>query len=275
MKIKMKPRGKQNEEKWIGELLDHVDEEKLLEMSAIHSDIPMPVPNQEKLAQSVIDKADLADEKEMERRRAFEKAYRRKKLIRGSIVVGCVAVVFTVLALCGVFDNVLLDKYSYQIEAAVVAGGTQPEVSPQFDEKNVLSQRYTLTGAPITHTDDLRSSVNVDTLENTVYDAVARYCEKNHYAVDECEIARTWYYEEKGKTVLMCEVAATFMRLDEESGGQETITIEPEEIQQEADWPYTLESYLTIDRNEILSQQSLSDKQGLAMFLLAVDVPAT
>lgn len=43
--------------------------DKLLEMSAIPTDIPLPLPNQGKLARTVIDKADVFDEQERERRK--------------------------------------------------------------------------------------------------------------------------------------------------------------------------------------------------------------
>lgn len=59
MKIHTKRRKANNNEPWIGELLDEVSEDKLLEMSAIPTDIPLPLPNQEKLARTVIDKADV------------------------------------------------------------------------------------------------------------------------------------------------------------------------------------------------------------------------
>ena len=62
MKIHTKRRKANNNEPWIGELLDEVSEDKLLEMSAIPTDIPLPLPNQEKLARTVIDKADVFDE---------------------------------------------------------------------------------------------------------------------------------------------------------------------------------------------------------------------
>ncbi len=47
MKIHTKRRKANNNEPWIGELLDEVSEDKLLEMSAIPTDIPLPLPNQE------------------------------------------------------------------------------------------------------------------------------------------------------------------------------------------------------------------------------------
>ena len=49
MKIHTKRRKANNNEPWIGELLDEVSEDKLLEMSAIPTDIPLPLPNQETL----------------------------------------------------------------------------------------------------------------------------------------------------------------------------------------------------------------------------------
>ena len=84
MKIHTKRRKANNNEPWIGELLDEVSEDKLLEMSAIPTDIPLPLPNQEKLARTVIDKADVFDEQERERRKQYEKAYCRKQFLRAT-----------------------------------------------------------------------------------------------------------------------------------------------------------------------------------------------
>ena len=86
MKIHTKRRKANNNEPWIGELLDEVSEDKLLEMSAIPTDIPLPLPNQEKLARTVIDKADVFDEQERERRKQYEKAYCRKQFLRATLL---------------------------------------------------------------------------------------------------------------------------------------------------------------------------------------------
>ena len=64
MKIHTKRRKANNNEPWIGELLDEVSEDKLLEMSAIPTDIPLPLPNQEKLARTVIKQMFLMSKRE-------------------------------------------------------------------------------------------------------------------------------------------------------------------------------------------------------------------
>ena len=110
MKIHTKRRKANNNEPWIGELLDEVSEDKLLEM----------LPNQEKLARTVIDKADVFDEQERERRKQYEKAYCRKQFLRATLIVGVIVCAFIALYLGGVFDNVLLDHYNYRLESMVV-----------------------------------------------------------------------------------------------------------------------------------------------------------
>ena len=97
MKIHTKRRKANNNEPWIGELLDEVSEDKLLEMSAIPTDIPLPLPNQEKLARTVIDKADVFDEQERERRKQYEKAYCRKQFLRATLIVGVIVCAFIAL----------------------------------------------------------------------------------------------------------------------------------------------------------------------------------
>ena len=79
------------------ELLDEVSEDKLLEMSAIPTDIPLPLPNQEKLARTVIDKADVFDEQERERRKQYEKAYCRKQFLRATLIIGVIVCAFIAL----------------------------------------------------------------------------------------------------------------------------------------------------------------------------------
>lgn len=266
---KIKRNSGRDEEKWIGELLDRVDEEKLLEISAIHSDVPLPVPNQEKLAQSVIDRADLADEEELARRRAFAKAYRRKKILHGCIAACAVLAIFAVLALLGVFDNIYLPKYKYTIEAATVYNGAEADVKPQFKGRSIVSD----PGCGIEQADFVSSddsvSVNKDKLDNTAYDAVAKYCKKNHYAVDEHKVLRYWQYKDGDKSYIMCEVAATFMNLDKSPDG---IGID------EASDTYVRsggngEAYLlTIDLNRVMSENTLDSTQGVVVFLLTLEV---
>lgn len=264
-----------DEEKWIGVLLDRVDEEKLLEISAIHSDIPLPVPNQEKLAQSVIDKADLADEEELARRRAFAKTYRRKKIIHGCVALCAVLVVFTVLALCGVFDRIYLPKYEYTIEAATVYNGVEADVKPHFSGRNIVSAPgcgNEKTG--MVSPEDSLPAVDKDKLDNTAYDAVAQYCEKNHYAVDEHKVLRYWYYKDGDEIFVMCEIVATFLDLDKSPDGIGSDEQTDASVRSEGKdgTPETLEDYLNLDLERIMQEQTLDSAQGATVFLLALNV---
>ena len=262
-----------DEEKWIGELLDRVDEEKLLEISAIHSDIPLPVPNQEKLAQSVIDKADLADEEELARRKAFARAYRRKKIMHGCVAACAVLVVFTVLALCGVFDRIYLPRYEYTIEAATVYNGAEADVKPQFNGRSIVSAPGCGVGKAGFASPDDSLPVNRDKLDNTAYDAVAEYCEKNHYAVDEHKVLRYWQYKDGDKSFIMCEVAASFMNLDKSPDGI-GVDEEPDAYMRsdgKGETPETLEDYLTMDLKQVMPENSLDSTQGAVVFLLALE----
>lgn len=269
MKINRKRRAGQTEDMWIGDLLDRVDEEKLLEISAIHSDVPMPVPNQEKLAQSVIDKADLADEEELERRRAFAKAYRRKKLLHGCAAAGVVAAVFAVLAFMGVFDRISLAKYSYRIEAAVVQNGADVETQSQLNEQRLIETGGFRTGVK----EASLTEKEKDKLDNTAYDAVADYCKTNHYAVDEHKVLRYWTYEEAGKEIVMCEIASIFMELDKSPDGKgKKMGTRTSQIVNDFDRPDTLESYLTNDMYAVMPEEGLDETQGVAVFLLALEL---
>lgn len=263
-----------DEEMWIGDMLDRVDEEKLLEISAIHSDIPLPVPNQEKLAQSVIDKADLADGEELARRRAFAKAYRRKKMLHGSMAACAVLVVFAVLALCGVFDRVYLPKYAYTIEAAAVYNGAEADSTPQFDGQSIVQAPGCGVGrADVPLAGDSLPEVKEDKLENTAYDAVADYCGKHQYAVDEHKVLRYWYYKDRNKIYVMCEIAASFVHLDKSPEGKKAEEQEETSVraQKREETPETLADYLALDLNRVMPKEGLDSTQGAAVFLLVVE----
>ena len=222
MKIHTKRRKANNNEPWIGELLDEVSEDKLLEMSAIPTDIPLPLPNQEKLARTVIDKADVFDEQERERRKQYEKAYCRKQFLRATLIVGVIVCAFIALYLGGVFDNVLLDHYNYRLESMVVQNCESEEQCAQVDvDKLIQAGFFGDAGVLGKQTKDLADE---DKLENTAYKVAEDYCKRmsNDYAIDDCKVVRLFDYKDtsdpavtkEGGSVKMCEIAATFMKID-------------------------------------------------------------
>lgn len=198
------------QERQIAELLDQTDEKDLLQISAIHSSVSMPLPNQERLAWDVIDRADLADEEEMERRRAFNQMLRRKKIIRGLIGCGVIAVILVVLALCGVFDRFDPPAYkTYYIASGVSFKGEKPESTvPKDMEFGGISS---LAQAPF---------VDEDMLDTTVYHALAEYCSANDYAVGEYQIKRGDYIILGSDLYLPCNVLAECMDYKKKAGNQ-------------------------------------------------------
>ncbi len=268
MKIRTKARKMHNEEQWIGNLLDGVEEEKLLEMSAIHRDIPMPVPNQEKLARSVIDKAKVLDEEETERRRQFTRAYRRKQLVHTAIAVAIVCCVLVGLYLAGVFDHVTLPKYQYRTEAAVIQNGDPIEASTALDG-DALSKSDGFTDAGLWENtkNTAKQQLDKDQLENTAYEAAAQYCvsDNRKYAVDECKVLRCFTYQDK----TICEVVFTFLKTKETGDviGQLVPLTDERSLQGRS----ALEKQMSKDLEEVIPSKELTAKQGSAVVLLTIE----
>lgn len=210
-----KPKGNQRknkqtaQERQISALLDQADTQDLLQISAIHSNVSMPLPNQEKLAWSVIDKADLADEEELERRRAFRQKMRRRKIMQVSIGCGVVAVILVILALCGVFDRINPPAYEkYYVVSGASFMGEKPEITlPEDISVGIPS----LSQEPY---------VDNDKLDTTVYHALADYCSDNAYALGEYEIQKGDYCVLEGKLYLACTVLAQCQDYQKEDAGK-------------------------------------------------------
>lgn len=198
------------QERQIAELLDQTDEKDLLQISAIHSSVSMPLPNQERLAWDVIDRANLADEEEMERRRAFNQMLRRKKIIRGLIGCGIIAVILVVLALCGVFDRFDPPAYkTYYIASGVSFKGKKPESTVP---KGVDFAIPSMAGMPY---------VDQDKKDTTVYHALAEYCSANDYAVGEYQIEDGEdYVIIDDNLYLKCKVLAECMDYKKKAGNR-------------------------------------------------------
>lgn len=279
MKIHTKRRKANNNEPWIGELLDEVSEDKLLEMSAIPTDIPLPLPNQEKLARTVIDKADVFDEQERERRKQYEKAYCRKQFLRATLIVGVIVCAFIALYLGGVFDNVLLDHYNYRLESMVVQNCESEEQGAQVDvDKLIQAGFFGDAGVTGKQTKDLADE---DKLENTAYKVAEDYCKRmsNDYAIDDCKVVRLFDYKDtsdpavtkEGGSVKMCEIVATFMKIDRTSKLAEQASQPLTPLKYGQSNPWSLSDYLTKDLEQVIPSDRLTKKQASVVFLIALD----
>lgn len=279
MKIHTKRRKANNNEPWIGELLDEVSEDKLLEMSAIPTDIPLPLPNQEKLARTVIDKADVFDEQERERRKQYEKAYCRKQFLRATLIVGVIVCAFIALYLGGVFDNVLLDHYNYRLESMVVQNCESEEQGAQVDvDKLIQAGFFGDAGVLGKQTKDLADE---DKLENTAYKVAEDYCKRmsNDYAIDDCKVVRLFDYKDtsdpavtkEGGSVKMCEIAATFMKIDRTGKLAEQANQPLTPLKYGQSNPWSLSDYLTKDLEQVIPSDRLTKKQASVVFLIALD----
>lgn len=279
MKIHTKRRKANNNEPWIGELLDEVSEDKLLEMSAIPTDIPLPLPNQEKLARTVIDKADVFDEQERERRKQYEKAYCRKQFLRATLIVGVIVCAFIALYLGGVFDNVLLDHYNYRLESMVVQNCESEEQGAQVDvDKLIQAGFFGDAGVLGKQTKDLADE---DKLENTAYKVAEDYCKRmsNDYAIDDCKVVRLFDYRDtsdpavtkEGGSVKMCEIAATFMKIDRTGKLAEQANQPLTPLKYGQSNPWSLSDYLTKDLEQVIPSDRLTKRQASVVFLIALD----
>lgn len=111
------------EEMSLSQMLDSLEEDELLKISSLHEDEVLPLPNYEKLAWSVIDKAELADEEELKRRKEYKRRERKKKIIISSLTATGICALLVVLYCLGVFDSYKLPMYSYSV---VEGYGTDP-----------------------------------------------------------------------------------------------------------------------------------------------------
>ncbi len=208
-------------EEQISQLLDQADEQELVKISAIHSDVSMPLPNREKLAWSVIDKADLADEEELERREKFQKMLRRRKRIRVAGICSAAAILLLVLAWCGVFDSFRMPAYeNYYVSAGASFGGADPmealadDALPEDAEVGMPSMA-------------IMPYVDKDKLDTTIYQILSKYCKANGYALDEYKrLGQDFSYistaSEDGKIYLCCSVVGQCLDYKKADDGQKT-----------------------------------------------------
>ena len=155
----------------------------------------------------------------------------------------------------------------------MVYNGAEVDVKPQFGGLSmVLSSTCGNEQKGVVSPEDSLPVVNEDKLDNTAYNAVAEYCEKNHYAVDEHKVIRYWYYKDGDKMYVLCEMAATFMNLDKSPDGIGSDEQTDISVRSDDGTLVTLEDYMNLDLERALHAQKSDSTQGAVVFLLALDV---
>ena len=88
---------------WLDNVLENASKDDIVWMCSIKAGIHKNQVFNEKLSWNVIDKAGLADEAEIKRRRQFKKEQRRRHIIRVCSALAVFAILIIILAVNGVF----------------------------------------------------------------------------------------------------------------------------------------------------------------------------
>lgn len=250
MKIRMRRRRGQVEDQWLSDALDRATEQDLQRLSIVHSELHMTPSRNEKLAWSVIDKAELADEEELERRRKFRLAQRKKHLTRILIGCGVFAILISILAWAGVFDAQRLHSYRYSVQDAQAVGGEKPDVDVRYQSKDW--QRGVGKEFP---------KVNEDLLDNTVYQAFSEYCKKHDYAVWEYKIlSREKIRQKDGTYLLVCQINGQCRDMKRDDDGTTWADVMEQEKKTPEDYPLQIDPKVSANMYTVL-------------FTLAVEIP--
>ena len=157
----------------------------------------------------MIDKADLADEEELERRRIYKKKCRRRKILHTSVALVVIAAILVGLWAAGVFDGFELEKYHYSIYNSGCFGGKAPVLKNIDEVKSIPTLYENETGV---------NNVDSDKLDNTIYDVVAEYCKENNYSVQGYNLIKCLSTADGKK--LVCCVTGQCMDISKKDTGE-------------------------------------------------------
>lgn len=120
-----------------------------------------------------------------------------------------------------------------------------------------------------------------DKLENTAYKVAEDYCKRmsNDYAIDDCKVVRLFDYKDtsdpavtkEGGSVKMCEIVATFMKIDRTGKLAEQASQPLKPLKYGQSNPWSLSDYLTKDLEQVIPSDRLTKKQASVVFLIALD----
>lgn len=101
----------------------------------------------------------------------------------------------------------------------------------------------------------------------------------NDYAIDDCKVVRLFDYKDtsdpavtkEGGSVKMCEIVATFMKIDRTGKLAEQASQPLTPLKYGKSNPWSLSDYLTKDLEQVIPSDRLTKKQASVVFLIALD----
>lgn len=190
---------KEEQNTWIDNVFENASKEDIVWMCSIKAGIHKNQVFNEKLSWNVIDKAGLADEAEIKRRREFKRKQQRKHIIH--VCTGCaiLTAIIIVLAAIGIFDREEMQYYKYNVYWV-----SNARINTNDMEWYKKVQDYTFP--------DLKEipagsfpAVDENVLDNTMYLIAAEYCASNGFVIDDYRIKEIHKEQTTlGEYVLLC-----------------------------------------------------------------------
>lgn len=192
---------KDKQDDWINKAFSGLGEEDVLWLSEIHAGVHANHLINEKIKWDVIDRAQLADEAEIERRRQFKKEQRRKRIIRICSVCAALIAVIAILAFAGVFDREDLRYYKYNIYDV---RNVKVNVNDEEWYEKVLD--YKLPDY-LEVSEDEFPEIDKSILDYTMYNVASEYCASNDFVLDDYVVRNMSKVKtENNEYMLLCEM---------------------------------------------------------------------
>lgn len=192
---------REEQREWLDDVLENASKDDIVWMCSIKTGIHKNQVFNEKLSWNVIDKAGLADEAEIKRRRQFKKEQRRRHIIRVCSAFAISAALIIILAVNGVFDRD--ETYYYEYDLCRVYNAKINTNDTDWYSKYQNMQILQLNQVPL----DKRPDIDTETLDNTMYAIAAEYCVSNNFVIDAYETHKISEGQTKaGKYALLCRL---------------------------------------------------------------------
>lgn len=187
---------------WLDNVLENASKDDIVWMCSIKAGVHKNQVFNEKLSWNIIDKAGLADETEIKRRRQFKKEQRRRHIIHVCSALAVFAALIIILAVNGVFDSDEIYYYEYCLRSVYNAkiNINDTEWYTKYQNRQILSLKKIPAGkAP---------DIDEEILDNTMYALAAQYCASNNFVIDDYKIQKICGGQtESGKYALLCRLA--------------------------------------------------------------------
>lgn len=187
---------------WLDNVLENASKDDIVWMCSIKAGIHKNQVFNEKLSWNVIDKAGLADEAEIKRRRQFKKEQRRRHIIRVCSALAVFAILIIILAVNGVFDRDETYYYEYDLCNAYNSkiNTNDTEWYNKYQDRQILDLKKVPAGkAP---------DIDEEILDNTMYALAEQYCASNDFVIDDYKTQKICEGKtESGKYALLFRLA--------------------------------------------------------------------